>query len=375
MAAEAAALHMLTRGQDKLAPMHILARVFRGDQLESFHTGSIVVVDSLGRLLAYAGEPALRTCLRSAAKPFQAIPLLEYDGADEYGLSGEELALTCASHGGEPLHVSTAAALLRKGEFDETDLLCGAHVPYDEKAAAELRASGEDPSPLHNNCSGKHAGMLLATQVMDVPAARYIDADHPLQETMRSTLSDFADLEPEEIPIAVDGCGVPAYFLSLHRTAFAYARLMASSEGNSAAGALERYASSATLIVQSMTSFPQYVAGAWSMTTPLMQAFGGELLAKEGAEGLYAMAMAPSLVAALTGRLRVADDVAVGIALKIHDGSMARGRNPVILKTLEILGAGIDVAPDLQPYRKQAITNVVGAVVGEVRADFELEML
>ncbi len=355
--------------------MQTLARVFRGDQLESFHTGSIVVVDSLGRLLAYAGEPGLRTCLRSAAKPFQAIPLLEYGGVDEYELSGEELALTCGSHGGEPVHVSTAAALLRKGEFDETDLLCGAHMPYDEKAAADLRSSGEEPSPLHNNCSGKHAGMLLATQVMDVPSARYIDAEHPLQETMRATLGDFADLEPEEIPIAVDGCGVPAFFLSLQRTAFAYARLMATSEGAGVGGSLERYAGSAAQIVRSMTSFPNYVAGAWSMTTPLMQTFGGELLAKEGAEGLYAMAMAPSLVAALTGRLRVADDVAVGIALKIHDGSMGRGRNPVILKTLEILGAGVDDSPDLRPFRRIPVTNVVGTVVGEVRADFELEML
>lgn len=355
--------------------MQTLARVFRGDQSESFHTGSIVVVDSLGRLLAYAGEPGLQVCLRSAAKPFQAIPLLEYGGIDEYELSGEEVALTCGSHGGEPLHVATAAALLRKGEFDETDLLCGAQVPYDEKAAAELRAAGEEPSPLHNNCSGKHAGMLLATQVMDVPAARYIDAVHPLQETMRATLADFADLEPEEIPIAVDGCGVPAFFLSLQRTAFAYARLMATSEAPGLQGALERYAGSATSIVQSMTAFPNYVAGAWSMTTPLMQAFGGELLAKEGAEGLYAMAMAPSLVAALTGRLRVADDVAVGIALKIHDGSMGRGRNPVILKTLEILGVDVDSAPELQPFRRPPITNVVGTVVGEVRAEFDLEML
>ena len=119
--------------------MQVLARVYRGDQIESFHTGSIAVVDSLGRLLAYAGEPGLQTCLRSAAKPFQAIPLLEYGGVDEYELSSEEIALTCGSHGGEPLHVATAAALLRKGEFDESDLLCGAHVPYDEKAAAELR--------------------------------------------------------------------------------------------------------------------------------------------------------------------------------------------------------------------------------------------
>ena len=140
-----------------------LANVYRGTHLESFHTGSIAVVDSHGRLLAFTGDPSLRTCLRSAAKPFQAIPLIEYGGAEEFDLTGEEIALTCASHGGEPIHVSTAAAMLRKGEFDETDLLCGAHVPYDEKAAAELRAAGEQPSPLHNNCSGKHAGMLLAT--------------------------------------------------------------------------------------------------------------------------------------------------------------------------------------------------------------------
>src|SRR6266705_1330765 len=155
-----------------------LARVYRGGQLESYHSGSIAVVDSRGRMLACAGDPAFVTCIRSAAKPFQAIPLLEYGGIEEFDLTGEEIALTCASHGGEPVHVATAAALLRKGELDESDLLCGAHMPYDEKSAAELRASGEEPSPLHNNCSGKHAGMLLATQVMDVPSARYIDADH-----------------------------------------------------------------------------------------------------------------------------------------------------------------------------------------------------
>jgi L-asparaginase II len=353
--------------------MQVLARVYRGDHVESFHTGSIVVVDSLGRLLAYVGEPALRTCLRSAAKPFQAIPLLEYGGIEEYDLSGEELALTCASHGGEPVHVVTAAALLRKGEFDESDLLCGAHPPYDEKSAAELRASGEEPSALHNNCSGKHAGMLLATAVMDIPSAQYIDAEHPLQKTMRATLADFAGLDPEEIPIAVDGCGVPAFFLSLQRTAFAYARLMATSAG--APGALQRYSASAEQVVGAMTGFPYYVAGAWSITTPLMQAFGGELLAKEGAEGFYAMALAPSLASSLTGRLGVADDVALGIALKIHDGSMVRGRYPVILKTLEILGVDVATATELQPFRSPPIANVAGTIVGEVRAEFDLEVL
>jgi L-asparaginase II len=342
-----------------------LTRVLRGGIVESVHRGSIAVVDARGRLLALAGDPATQVCLRSAAKPFQAIPLLEYGGLDEFELTREEIALTCASHGGEPLHVATAAALLRKGELDEEDLLCAAHLPFDDKSAADLRASGELPSPLHNNCSGKHAGMLLTTQVMDVPSANYIDAQHPLQELMRATVADFADITPAEIPIATDGCGVPAFFLTLYRAAFAYARLMNNS--------IERYADSSARVVEAMTSFPHYVAGNWSMTTPLMTAFGGDLLAKEGAEGVYLMALAPALTAELTGKLRLADDAAIGIAIKIDDGSMDRGRNPAILRTLSRLGLDLGTRPALP--REWPLRNHAGTVVGEVRSDFELEIL
>jgi len=344
-----------------------LANVYRGGQIESFHSGSIAVVDSRGRLVAYAGDPAFVTCLRSAAKPFQAMPLLEYGGAEEYALSGEEIAITCASHGGEPLHVSTAAALLRKGDFDEEDLLCGAHVPFDEKAAADLRASGEPPSPLHNNCSGKHAGMLLATRVMDAPSANYIDPSHPLQEVIRTTLADFTGIDKDQILAGIDGCGVPAFFVSLHRAALAYARLMA--------GNVERYEDSAEVIVEAMTTFPQFVGGAWTITTPLMQSFAGDLLAKEGAEGVYAMAVSAELASTLTNRFKLDDDCALGIALKIDDGSMTRGRNPVILKTLELLGIDIASKPELQRYREWPLRNVAGTPVGEVRAEFELEIL
>ena len=350
-----------------MSPLKPLANVYRGPLIESFHSGSIAVVDSRGRLLAFAGDPSRVTCLRSAAKPFQAIPLIEYGGAEEFDLGGEEIALTCASHGGEPVHVSTAAAMLRKGEFDESDLLCGAHLPFDEKAAAELRASGEAPSPLHNNCSGKHAGMLLATRVMDVPSSRYIDADHPVQVVMRSTLAEFAGVTPDEIPIAVDGCGVPAFFLSLYRAAFAYARLAGQS--------LDRYAESASRVVESMTSYPQYVAGAWSITTPLMAAFEGGLVSKEGAEGFYAIGITPGMCGELTERLRVQDDCGVGVAIKIADGSMERGRNPVIMRTLELLGLDVSARKGLERYREWPLRNVAGNVVGEVRAEFELEFL
>lgn len=349
-----------------------LTRVYRGGYLESVHRGSIAVVDARGTLLAYAGDPAARACLRSAAKPFQAIPLLEYGGLDEFELTAEEIALTCASHGGEPLHVATAAALLRKGEFDEEDLRCGAHMPFDEKSAAELRASGESPSVLHNNCSGKHAGMLLATRVMDVPSSGYIEVDHPLQVLMRSTLGDFADVAPEDIPAAIDGCGVPAFFLSLHRTAYAYARLMS--------GSIDQYAESTSRVVSAMTAFPHYVAGHWSMTTPLMAAFDGDLLGKEGAEGVYVMALSPNLCGELTARLPYAHHAAaaesgIGIALKVDDGSMDRGRNPAILHILELLGIDLDARPELEPFRRSIVTNHAGTPVGEVRAEFELEAL
>ncbi|HSP34872.1 MAG TPA: asparaginase [Thermoanaerobaculia bacterium] len=347
--------------------MQRLANVYRGPHIESFHSGSIAVVDSRGRLLASAGDPAFVTCLRSAAKPFQAIPLIEYGGIEEFDLSAEEIALTCGSHGGEAFHVATAAAMLRKGEFDESDLLCGAHVPFDEKAAADLKASGEVPSALHNNCSGKHAGMLLATRVMDVPASRYIDPDHPVQVLMRSTLAEFAGVSTDEIPIAVDGCGVPAFFLSLYRAAFAYAQL--------AAPGPERYAESAARVVESMTSFPQYVGGSWTITTPLMAAFDGTLVAKEGAEGFYAMGITPALCGELTDRLRLPDDCAVGVAIKIADGSMERGRNPVVLRTLELLGIDVAARKGLERYREWPLRNVAGNLVGEVRAEFELEFL
>ena len=136
------------------------------------------------------------------------------------------------------------------------------------------------------------------------------------------------------------------------------------------AGAVDRFADSGAQVVEAMTTFPYYVAGAWSITTPLMEAFGGELLAKEGAEGLYAMGAAPSL----TERLEVADDAAIGIALKVNDGSMTRGRDPVIIRTLELLGVDVDAA-GLQRFRDWPLRNVAGTLVGEVRAEFDLEWL
>lgn len=281
----------------------------------------------------------------------------------------------CASHGGEPRHISTVAAILRKGEFDESDLLCGAHIPYDEKTAAEMRLSGEPPSVLHNNCSGKHAGMLLGCTLMDAPTATYLDLNHPLQQRILHCLADFAGLTPTSIPTAVDGCGVASFFLSLYRAAYAYARLAATAMGNAAPEGLPRYADAAREITESMMSCPEYVAGAWSITTPLMQSFRSQLLAKEGAEGFYAMAAFPELAAKLGDRLSGLAEGPIGIAMKVADGSMTRGRDPAILRILELLGIELDELDKLRPYRQARIENYSGTLVGEVKAEFELTFL
>jgi len=281
----------------------------------------------------------------------------------------------CASHGGEPRHISTVAAILRKGEFDESDLLCGVHIPYDEKVAAEMRVSGESPSVLHNNCSGKHAGMLLGCELMDASTATYLNFDHPLEQRILQCLAEFAGVKPEAIPTGVDGCGVVSFHLSLYRAAYAYARLAATAVGVPAPAGLPRYTDAAREITESMMSCPEYVAGAWSITTPLMQSFDSQLLAKEGAEGFYAMAVFPKLASKLTDRLSGAGDGPLGIAMKIEDGSMTRGRDPAILRTLELLGINLNGLQKLRPYREGRIQNYSGTLVGEVKAGFDLTFL
>lgn len=352
-----------------------LVSVYRGGRVESVHSGSIAVVDAAGRLIAFAGDPASQTYLRSAAKPFQTLPLLHEGALEEFDLSPEEIALISASHGGEPRHVATAAAILRKGDFDESDLLCGAHVPFDEKAAAELRASGERPSALHNNCSGKHAGMLLGTRLIDAPSATYLDPEHPLQKQIRATLAEFAGIEPDAIPVAIDGCGVPSFFMSLYRAAYAFARFAATAHGESDPLALPRYAEDARQIFEAMTGNPGYVAGSWSITTPLIDAYAPDLLGKEGAEGFYAMALAPKLAGEIDSRFRNEEGHAIGIAIKIADGSMGRGRNPAILRLLHLLGIPLPSGGGLDRFREGTMKNWTGTVVGEVRAEFDLTLL
>src|SRR5918911_1504987 len=137
-----------------------LVEVTRGSITESRHRGHIVAVDGDGQIVSHLGAPHNVTFLRSSSKPHQAIPLVASGAADHFGFTEKEVAIACASHNGETIHTETVAGLLRKIGLEEGALKCGAHEPYSAEAARRLRERGVEPTALHNNCSGKHTGML-----------------------------------------------------------------------------------------------------------------------------------------------------------------------------------------------------------------------
>ena len=308
-----------------------------------------------GRLVARLGDPGLATFLRSAAKPFQALPLLLAGGAERFALDDADLALICASHSGRPEHAERAASLLARGGFTAADLLCGVHPPYDAEAAAALLAAGLAPSPLHNNCSGKHAGMLLACRLLGFPAAGYVGPEHPLQREILSWVARLCGVEPAAVGQGVDGCSAVSFHLPLEAAARGYAAFA----DPAAAGLPPEVAAAVRRIVAAMTGRPEMVAGPGRFTTRLMEVTGGRVLGKEGAEGFYALA--------------VRGPVALGIALKIGDGG-ERCRDGVALDLLLQMGSlsGEELAA-LVAFHRQRLTNYRGLAVGEVVPEPELE--
>ncbi|MEC0247305.1 asparaginase, partial [Paenibacillus chitinolyticus] len=203
----------------------VIARVIRGPITESIHRGHIAVVDHTGRLLHSLGDPHAVTFARSTAKLIQALPVLESGAASDFGFTDAEIALICASHNGEDQHVRAARSILAKAGAEADDLQCGSHYPFHKPTSRQMRQEGEAPTPLHNNCSGKHSGMLSLAAKLGVSAEHYMSPEHPVQRQMLQAVAEMAGLAPEEIPLGVDGCGVPVFGLAIDRLALAYARL------------------------------------------------------------------------------------------------------------------------------------------------------
>lgn len=331
-----------------------MARSLRGEHTQNWHFGAAAVVTPEGRLVACLGDPQLRAFVRSTAKPVQLLPLLEAGGRDRFGLSAEEVAVMCSSHCGTEEHVQTVAALLARGECDVENLECGVHPPLNPEVARRLAERGLDAGPLHNNCSGQHAGSLLTCRLLELELAGYVRPEHPLQRLIGERLSAMTGVGEREMEIGIDGCQMPTYRLPLRAVAWAYARLADPAAGGVAGPRHQAIAE----ITGAITAAPHMLAGRGRFTTRLIAVTGGRLIGKEGAEGYYAVA--------------VRGPVALGVALKIADGTDVC-RNSVVLDVLRQLGV-LSAAEfeELGTFYQPVTRNNVGDAVGRIVTDFEL---
>jgi len=339
-----------------------LVEVRRGSITESRHRGHIVVIDSDGTIVAYAGTPGYVTFLRSSAKPFQALPLLTSGAADRFDFTDQEVALACASHNGEPIHTELAASMLRKIGLGPEALKCGIHEPYSVEVAGKLRLRGESPNVLQNNCSGKHAGMLAVAKHLGAATENYESAENPVQIAIADAMSQFSNVQVTDMAVGIDGCAVPVVGITVKAMALAYARLVSppATFDKPTRDACER-------IVRVMTRYPELIGGTSDrLDTELMRAAPGRLISKVGAEGVYTAGITPC------------EDwpKGLGLALKIEDGDDKRARPTVVIETLRQLGVLRDESLEgVARYAFFPVLNRRGDVVGEIRSSFELKTL
>ena len=317
--------------------------VTRGTMVESLHRVHAAVVSASGELLASARDQGLVTHWRSCAKPFQVMSLLEQGGFDAMGWGDDQLALACGSHGGEPEHVALAAGMLASIGMEEGDLACGAHEPLSARGQRVLRESGERPSRLHNNCSGKHSAMLALAHTAGWPTVGYEQLEHPVQQECLRQVAQWSGVEAATIGCAVDGCGVVVFALPLQAMALAYARL---------ADAARRSHEVPSRIVHAMQTRPFLVGGSDRFDSAIIEATKGRVITKVGAEGVHSVAIV---------------DEGIGMTLKVECGAQ-RAQYPAVIALLQHYGALPAVLPPtLTEFARRVLRNTRGEVVGEVR--------
>ena len=344
----------------------------RGETVESIHFGAIAVVDSAGKLLAKSGNPELVTFLRSSAKPFQALPLVEAGGQEYFGFTPREIALICASHSGTDSHVLVAESIQMKAGVAEADLLCGVHEPMHPPTAQALRERRQAPTPNRHNCSGKHSGMLALARLMqtDLAADRaldYIDAHHPIQMRILHTFAEMCGLPVEQVQLGVDGCSAPNFAIPLRNAAYGIARLCDPVGG---AVAPDARRDACQTITSAMMFNPDMVGGPDTFDTSFMEVGKGRWISKGGAEGYQVIGILPGVLGQASP--------GIGIALKIADGDLkSRARHAVALAVMQQLGALSD--EELAMLKRfgpvSPVLNWRKLEVGLARAVFQLEFL
>jgi L-asparaginase II len=326
----------------------IAVHVMRGTMIESRHRASLAVVDRKGRTIASAGASDAAVFPRSAIKPIQALPLVESGAADRFAFTGPELALACASHGGEAAHTAVAANMLARAGLGPQDLECGPHLPYHVPSQHALIRAGEAPTALHNNCSGKHAGMLATAVHLGEKTRGYISPEHPVQQRVVRALEEMCGLDLARAPRGIDGCSLPQIAIPLTALAHGMARFGAPDDLPPARAAACRR------IAAALVANPFMIAGSGRFCTAAMEIAAGKAIVKTGAEGVY-MAAIPAK--------------GLGIAVKIEDGATRAAE--VALATLLARYGGFDDAQlaRLDALANPPLSNAAGLRVGQIKPD------
>jgi L-asparaginase II len=323
----------------------VLVEVLRGPLLESRHRGAVAVADAEGNMVFAIGDVTAPIYPRSAVKALQALPLIEQNAAARFELSDEELALACASHSGEAMHVAGVERMLAKAGLDPLALRCGAHWPIAQAAAAAVARSG-GPSALHNNCSGKHAGFLCLARAIGVDHADYWRPEHPVQRRVRAVLKDFTGAALGEDRCAIDGCSVPTWAVPLRNLAHAFAKFA------TGRGIPPERARAAARLRRACAQHAWYVAGTGRFCTDVMQQFGERVFVKTGAEGVYCAALPHQ---------------GLGIAVKCDDGASRAAQAIVAAVIARFLPVEASERAALERFVQPALRNWNGFEVGQLR--------
>lgn len=342
------------------SPNPVLVEALRGGAVESQHRGAVAVVDADGQVLLALGDIERAVFPRSAIKLLQALPLVASGAAERYGLSDAELALACASHGGESMHTETAAAALARAGQDHGALECGAHWPNHEPSLKALARSGAEPTALHNNCSGKHAGFVclgchLASESRQ-PARGflrgYVQPEHAVMREVTTAVQAATGFDLGSTARGTDGCSIPTYAVPLRHLALGFARV-ASGQGLSAG-----HAAAARRLRQAIASAPQMVAGSGRFDSRVMAVLGERLCCKVGAEGVYCAAL---------------PERGLGVAVKMDDGNTARAVEVAMAALTEaLLPLQGEAATLLASLSEVQLKNWNGIEVGRLRASAAL---
>jgi len=329
----------------------VISFVTRGPLRESAHRGCAALARAGGRVALF-GDAQADMFPRSALKPFQALPLLEERLDETFGLTAREIALLSASHGGDFRHIAALESMLRKLGIDEGMLRCGSHPPYDPAAAEALVRAARAPRSLHHNCSGKHAAMLALARAHGAPLETYLEPGHPVQQRIASTIALFCGSGTAAPRAAADGCGAPAFVLSVRSLAIGFVRLA------EPAGLAEGLRSACARLLAAAAEEPHFLSGRRRLDLAAMSAGGESVFCKSGAEGVVALAIrrAPAPFA---------------LAVKIDDGAQ-RGLGPPVWALLEALGADLAAAREhWPPACAPEVRTHRGATAGELRVSEE----